>query len=313
MIEAGASFGKQIAEKAIKVTIAVVGLLVLRLIFSALPMLRHPILYLSPESSEIGSSISANMDVNGLLQAEQSLKSLPPAEMQQLQQAFGAITASQGQDYEKAYDQIAGMNADLGRAMANVLTRMRVAILPITIANAIIDTLIFVVLLLFGRDLGLIMRSSTRRLPQAGPMLNLAVAAIVAALAYHSYKGILYPFLLPDNVDFYGWIFLALGLAPLVGIGVLIARNMDTITTAVMQVGSSGGATAAMRPRGAVEASMDGASCPKCGYGIAAGAKFCPNCAAPVSGVGKRFCGSCGAENSVGAKFCGGCGQALTD
>ena len=309
----GASVWRQIGEKAIKATIAIVGLLVLRLILVALPMLRHPILYMSPASGGMGTGISAAIDLNGLLEAQQTLNSLPPAEMQQLQRAFAGITPVQAADFQKAYDQLAGVSPSLSKLMANALARMHLVILPITIANAIIDTLIFVVLLFLGRDMGLIMRSSTIGVNAIGPMLNLAVAAIVVAFAYNSYKGVAYPFLQPDDVDIFGWVFLALGLAPLVGISVLVARNIDAITTAVMRLGSGGGADMAMRSGTATRTAMASATCSKCGYAVSPRTKFCANCAAPVSGGGRRFCGSCGAENSATAKFCGGCGEAFAD
>lgn len=310
MIEKEAPLGRRIGEKAIRMTIAVVGLLVLRLILSMLPMLRHPIVYLSPTPAGIGAGI-ATIDVTDILQEQRTLKALSPDEIQHLQQALGAITLTQGQDFEKTYDQVAGMNTTLGRVMADALTKTHVAILPITIADALIDSLIFVVLLLFGSHVSFILRSSAKRLPQTGPMLHLAVASIVVALAYQSYKGILYPFLLPDNVELYGWAFLALGLAPLVGIGVLVARHMDAISSAVMQAGSSSGAGVEMRSG---KATGTGSTfCSKCGLAVAAGAKFCPNCATPVTSGGKRYCASCREENSVAAKFCGGCGQALAD
>ena len=312
MIEPKASLGRQVGEKAIRLTIAVIGLLLLRVILSALPMTRHPIVYLSPAATQLGAGVPMGFDLNGILREQKNLEALPPAEMLQLQQAFGAIALAQGQDFEKTYNQVAGMNASLGKAMADVLTGTHFIILPITIANAVIDTLIFTVLLVFGREVNLITRSSVTRLPETGTILNLLMAAIVVLLAYNSYKGILYPFLLPDYVDLYGWVFLVLGLVPLVGIAVLVAQNMDAVTAAVMRVGTGRETGAAPITTGTL-AGTGSVTCTKCGHAVSANAKFCPNCATPVSSNNKRFCGSCGSENAFTTKFCGECGLAMTD
>ena len=68
----------------------------------------------------------------------------------------------------------------------------------------------------------------------------------------------------------------------------------------------------AMRPSApasspAPSASAGGKTCPKCGAGVGARAKFCPECGEKLAV--KKFCSECGAEVSADAKFCPECGN----
>jgi hypothetical protein len=300
--------GKRIGEKAIKATIAVVGLLVLRLILSALPMLKHPVIYAPSTSAQI--SLRQLLGSSAMQTLQQEFGSLTPAQRNAMGQAFSGIQRGQDGGIENGFDQLFSANAAAANLWAKGMMQAHVVIFPITIANAMVDTLIFIVLLLFGRDVGAIISMGSTKMPEMGSILYFAVIAAVVALAYGAYQGILYPFLLPNHTDIYGWVFLAAGLAPLVWIGVLVSRNMDAITAAVMHAGSRSLAVAGT----AVGTAQGSPACPNCGHAVRPGAKFCSHCAAPLSGgVGRRFCSSCGAENSTTSKFCGGCGQALTD
>jgi hypothetical protein len=272
------SMGRQIGEKAVRVSIAVVGLLILHAILSALPMLKRPVLYMPSAPNTSAPNLPAT-------------DAIGPQVLAQWQQAIG-----------KELQQLGGQTWEY---YSNALIKARLAIFPVTIANAVVDTLIFIVLILFGRDLGSIVRSRYAKLPDLGQMLNLGVITVVVVLAYQFYQGIFFPLLWPDNQDIYGWIFLALGLAPLVGIVVIVSRNMDAITGVVMHSG---------------EKAIAGSSsilCGSCGQPMAIGTKFCQNCGAaanvpvPAAAAGKKFCSACGAENSPTAKFCKGCGQSL--
>lgn len=297
--------GRRIGEKAIKVTIAVVGLLVLRLILSALPMLKHPVIYAPSTSAQI--SLQQWLGPSEMQTLQQEFGSLTPAQRNAVGQAFSGVQPGQAGDIEKNFGQLFSTSSAAANLWAKAMMQAHLVIFPITIANAVVDSLIFLTLLLFGRDVGEIVKSGSVRLPEMGSILNYAVIAAVIALAYGSYQGILYPFLLPDHTDVYGWIFLAAGLIPLIAIVVLFSRNMDTITAAVMHAGSAVRAT----PRMSADTVMSSASCPSCGRSVTPGAKFCPHCASPLTGAGKNFCASCGAENASTAKYCGGCGQAL--
>ncbi|MDA8171383.1 MAG: zinc ribbon domain-containing protein [Nitrospiraceae bacterium] len=276
MSEQKVSMGHQIGEKLIRVVIAVVGLLILDAILSALPILKSSVVYM-PSFSGGQTATSAGQFA------------------QWQQQAFQALQAVTG--------------GSLSGAVADALLKSHVAIFPITIAQTVVDTLIFAILIVFGRNVAVIIRSGYAKLPDLGQMINLGILTIVAVLAYHSYQALAYPFLWPDNLNIYGWIFLLLGLAPLVGIGVMVARNMDAITAVVMQGGSK---------VVSAQVSQDSIPCESCRQPVAAGGKFCPHCGAAVkaaplaSSAGtKQFCPSCGSENPQGAKFCARCGQLM--
>jgi hypothetical protein len=187
-----------------------------------------------------------------------------------------------------------------------ILLGTKLAIFPITIAKAVVDTLIFVMILLFCRNLTLLFRSNYSRMPDLGLMMSLGLVTAVVAIAYHSYQGIAYPFLFPDNYAIYGWVFLVLVLAPLIFLAVVVARNMDAITGAVMQSGSVLAAPAPMLTP----------QCGNCGKPVAAGAKFCPHCGAASgparsSAATRSVCPSCGADNPDSAKFCKECGRSV--
>lgn len=277
MTQPRVSIGRQIGEKLVRVSIAVVGLLILRLILSALPMLKSPIIWMPPAPGP--TTWNGQTPFN-------------PDQMAQLQAAMAEAMR-------------AALGGKLPTQTSDFLIQSHMAIFPITIANAVVDTLIFIVLVLFGRDLALIFRAGYAKLPALGQILNLGLITTVVAMAYYSYQGILLPFLWPNSQDIYGWIFLVLALAPLTGIVVIVSKNMDAITAAVMQTG------------GSVIAGPTATACASCGQTMLTGTKFCPHCgaagnvAAPSAASGKRFCAGCGAENLATAKFCKGCGQSL--
>ena len=188
-----------------------------------------------------------------------------------------------------------------------ILLGTKLAIFPITIAKAAVDTLIFAMILLFCRNLTVLFRSSYRKMPDLGLMMSLGLVTIVVAIAYRSYQGIAYPLLFPDNYAIYSWTFLVLVLVPLVFLAVVVARNMDAITGAVMQ---SGSVLTALAPTPSV-----GTQC-SCGQVIAVGTKFCPNCGtasspAQSTAAARSVCPSCGAENPGTAKFCKECGRSV--
>jgi hypothetical protein len=181
-------------------------------------------------------------------------------------------------------------------------------IFPISIANAIVDTLIFVVLIGTAAGFNGLIQTRSKRLPEGGLIILLLILTIVVALAYHSYMGVIPP-LLGSQANLYGWFSLVLGLLPLIGLIVVASRNLDAITEVVF---SSTRGVASIPVLQAAESSS--ATCSKCGGAIAAGAKFCGSCGAPapVSASAGRFCSGCGTKNDSGAKFCNSCGKPLT-
>ena len=119
-----------------------------------------------------------------------------------------------------------------------------------------------------------------------------------------------------QSPDIYGWTFLILISIPVVGIVVLVSRNLDAFTEVVSHATLFSPST--NRPS-AVSASAPGPaatlSCSNCGQPMTADVKFCPNCgttsSAPTSiASARKVCSSCGADNPANARFCKACGQA---
>jgi hypothetical protein len=181
-------------------------------------------------------------------------------------------------------------------------------IFPISIANAIVDTLIFAVLIGSAGGFNGLIRARSKRLPEGGLIILLLVLTVVVALAYRSYMGVIPP-LLGSQANLYGWFFLVLGLLPLIGLIVVASRNLDAITEVVF-ASTSRAAVGGVPQTDAAEAA---ANCSKCGAAIAAGVKFCGSCGTPVpiSASAGKFCSECGAKNESGAKFCKNCGKPI--
>ena len=289
------SLSRQVTETAVRVAIAIIGLLILRGILSLLPMLRTEPLYTASWQNE---SLYEPPNTQG--KVWQDIIS---------NNQFQWLT-DEAREIEREQSTLNRDGVDPAtyalRVQNAILLGTKLAIFPITIAKAVVDTLIFVMILLFCRSLTVLFRLNYRKMPELGLMMSLGLVTIVVAIAYHSYQGIAYPFLFPDNYAIYGWVFLVLVLAPLVFLAVVVARNMDAITGAVMQ---SGSVLTAPTPTVA-------AQCGSCGQVIVPGTKFCPNCGtAPTptqsSAAARSVCPSCGAENPGTAKFCKECGRSV--
>jgi ribosomal protein L40E len=290
------SLSKQVTESAVRVAIAIIGLLILRGILSLLPMLRTEPVYTAPwqntalwgpnspvATDNFWQSISGNDQLQWMVEEAREI------EREQSLARRGVDPAAYALSLQNA-----------------ILMGTRLAIFPITIAKAAVDTLIFAMVLLFCRNLAALFRSNYRKMPDLGLMMSLGLVTIIVAIAYHSYQGIAYPFLFPDNYAIYGWLFLVLVLAPLIYLAVVVARNMDAITGVVMQ---SGSVVTAPRP-------LITAQCSNCGQQVIAGTKFCPNCGTASSparstAVASSVCPSCGADNPGTAKFCKECGHSV--
>jgi ribosomal protein L40E len=288
---------QQVTESAVRVAIAIIGLLILRGILSLLPMLRtEPVYTASWQNTVLYGPSSPLLNENfpqGLSDAQLQWLADEIREIEREHQTL--LRRGSGNPLT---DAVSVQNA--------ILLGTQLAIFPITIAKAAVDTLIFAMILLFCRSLVYLFRSNYPKMPDLGLMMSLCLVTAVVAIAYHSYQGLAYPFLFPDNYSIYGWVFLVLVLAPLVFLGVVVARNMDAITGAVMQ---SGSALAAPPP--AITA-----QCSNCGQPVAAGTKFCPNCGsasspARSSVAARSICPSCGADNPNSAKFCKECGHSV--
>lgn len=179
---------------------------------------------------------------------------------------------------------------------------------PTAIAKAIIDTLIFAVVLFAAVDAGALVRSSARRLPEAGMMIMLTTVVVVVALAYSSYSTFILPIIGDQSI--YDWSFLVLGVLPVAGLVLLVYRNLDVITDVVYH--SSRHAVSAVTT-GHKSASV---ACANCGSVVVPGARFCASCgkvvsAAPAVAVPDVFCSVCGTKNAGGADSCTNCGKPL--
>jgi len=290
------SFGQQVTEKVVRVGIAIIGLLVLRGILSVMPMLRNEPIY-----TVTFPGVSA-LDTQNPLYWQQVLQAMSQPQLQ------GLIAEAERQELvdtirrgQRTNDRTSVLQMYNESLMAEHL-----AIFPITIAKGVVDTLIFILVFLFGRNITFLFRTGYARFPDLGQVLNFGLLLAVAGIAYYSYQGLAYPFLFPDNYPIYGWVFLVLALAPLIALAVVVARNMDAITAMVMQSGST---------VAAVPAAVAAGRCSSCGAPITAAAKFCPSCGsasnapAPITS-GKKICQACGAENLATARFCKDCGRA---
>jgi hypothetical protein len=258
--------GSEVGRRLVKIIIAVVGLLIIRLVLDNLPMLKEA----KPIYVGSGSSPAANADWANILQ--QYSNGQMPQNVQDLARQFTFPY-----------------------------------IFPISIANAVVDTLIFAMLIGSAAGFNGLIRARSKRLPEGGVIILLLVLTIVVAFAYKSYMGVIPP-LLQSQANLYGWIFLILGLLPLIGLIVVASRNLDALTEVVFS--STSRATAGGSQQAAMETTM---TCPKCSAAIAAGAKFCGSCGAPapVSVPAGVFCPGCGTKNESKAKFCKNCGKSL--
>ena len=209
-------------------------------------------------------------------------------------------------------------------------------------------TALFIILLLFGREVAYLARSLSATAATWGDMVNYLLALGVIILAYYTYFDLVttQPFLISKEW-IYSVVFLVLGLLPLVGIVLVISNNLQNITTWAVRASSGGtpktvpcptcqspvrvGAAFCARCGGrmapvAPPVPAGGTSCAKCGRPLSPGAKFCFNCGSPVTAApsmgvapagpvgapaGPR-CAGCGAPLSEGAKFCRTCGHAVT-
>lgn len=296
MTDTNKSLSHQVTESAVRVAIAIIGLLILRGILSLLPMLRT-----EPVYTASWQNVSLSFGPGGA--GEKVWQELVSNDQYQ----WLADEIREIQREENALNRNGVDPATYALTVRNaILLGTKLAIFPITIAKAVVDTLIFAMILLFCRNLTILFRSNYRKVPDLGLMMSLGLVTIIVAIAYHSYQGIAYPFLFPDNYAIYGWLFLVLVLAPLIYLSVVVARNMDAITGVVMQ---SGTVLTAPPP-------VTTAQCSNCGQQVNAGTKFCPNCGTASSparsnAVASGVCPSCGADNPGTAKFCKECGHSV--
>ena len=255
--------GRQIGEKALKSGVGVVGLLIIRAIASALPMLKNasPIWQASPQDLAAGAEKALAAAMSGNTGAVVEYQRRATAAYQYAAQ-FGSIT-------------------------------------PLTVVKVVIDTVIIIILLRFGLQMSAFLRSRYTKFPALSQMLNLVFATVLVALAYSSYQGIAYPLLGLDYMQLYGWIFLLLALVPLVAIAVLVSKNMQTITGLVLHPAQPATGTlpcascGAQLEYGAKFCPACGAACPGPVAPAPAAKTWCPSCGVENK-AGAKFCTGCG-------------------
>ena len=188
--------------------------------------------------------------------------------------------------------------------------------LPFTaqkIIGLLITLLIVAVLVKFGTDIRGQMEMAFWRFPESGQLVAAVVYIVAIIIAYNA----LSPWLdiaLAENAWIYQLLFLILMAIPIVMIGVVLYRNIDTIADLIT--------TRPARPLvEARAASPSGRTCPQCHATNPPEAKFCLQCGAalpepepaPPEAVAPStaVCPNCGAENEPGARFCMECGTQL--
>jgi ribosomal protein L40E len=175
---------------------------------------------------------------------------------------------------------------------------------PLQIAILVVDTIIIVVLLNFGREMGNSLRFTVKRLPEVGTIVNLVVVLIAVSVAYRAYSSI--GFLLPDNIHWiYPVVFIILIVIPLCLLIMAIYRNMGELTNLAVK---------------GIETFAEKSSiCSNCGARLSANARFCANCGQQVAeeeeiAVDESVkCLECGAAVEKDAKFCKECGARLSN
>ena len=275
-------FRHEITKKVIMLIVAVGGLLVVRAVVDVLPMIRN--------AQPIVLSASVLKKDVGVVPIAGTLQRLMQTETQN--KGGARLSSAFRQQYRELYRLM--QRHPLSLAAMGI-------ILPSSIANAIIDTIIFIsILSIVQGSRSLMMYSSTRFL-DGGTLILFFALLIVVVWAYGAYQPLVLP-LMGRSSGIYGWIFLVLGLVPVAGIMMVLYRNIDAITGLVF---SSAQTTFAQR-------------CPRCRKPTESNADFCGECGLqlktavqPPMSRETRICPHCAQKNGPEAKFCRNCGKPL--
>ncbi len=295
-----------LGKKAVRAAIAIVGLLIISAIVSALPMVRDAApLYHRSWLDLAPSAAGSSGPFAGTLTADPQAVANALKEWTALMQSDPQLLGGAASTSAYRADVIAVLEGQHGSVAAGALRAMMTAaawaIFPVNIVHAAIATLAFLVLFGLAGDIRVTVEESPR-FPELGQAAELGILVAIVALAYDAYHSIAFPLLGPSLRSVYGWVFLAGGLVLLCWAVALVSRNLDAVTAAVFQP---------RRPRPAAP------RCPGCGAPTQPGASFCPRCgvaaAAPVNAARavQARCAQCGGELKPGARFCGACGRAF--
>ena len=173
-----------------------------------------------------------------------------------------------------------------------------IPVTPLQIVFAVIDTIILVFLLNFGREFKKGLQLALPNFTEAGAAANLVVILIVICIAYVAYDGIVDAFI-SGNSWIYPVIFLCIALVPLYFLGFTLYKNMDKFTGLIVGKFKTG--------------AKEGVVCSNCGASLNSDAQFCPNCGQEVTKAEAEpdSCPNCGAKIEGDAKFCKACGTQL--
>ncbi len=171
---------------------------------------------------------------------------------------------------------------------------------PLQIALAVVDTIIIVVLLNFGREMGNSLRFAIKSFPEVGSIATLIVGLIAVSIAYSSYRN--FGFLLPLSIRWiYSVLFVVLAAIPLYFLIMTVYRNIDKLTDLSVK-----------KIQTATEKST---ICSGCGAKMAVDVQFCANCGQQA---GKEEvanepakCPECGVVVEEDAAFCAECGSRI--
>ena len=168
------------------------------------------------------------------------------------------------------------------------------------IAAVIINTLIIIWLLIFGKEIGNVIKTRLRGFEESAKLTNLLMVLIALLIAYGSYS-LLGTALVRDR-GLYNWIFLIATAIPVVALIYVGYRNIDQITDLFVS---------RFRKLGNTEVKK----CPHCGALLEENARFCKECGNKISIESEletaktTKCSKCGAVMSIPAKFCPECGS----
>ncbi len=170
----------------------------------------------------------------------------------------------------------------------------------VSVGRAVIDTVIFVLLVKFGSELSLFAGETFPQIPDVGRLARLAVWVGTTVLAYTSYSDIAFA-LLRGETWIYSLAFLFIAGIPLVLLASMIYKNVDAISELVM------------KPMSGRQA--ESTACPRCGAAMGASTRFCGACGADVTTlkptVEPLTCVKCHTTLRPDQKFCTKCGEAV--
>lgn len=293
MPQAQLVFGPEFGKKSVRLALTVVGLLVLRAVLVALPMLNN--------ASAMGNSL-----ISPLVIADSVVDTLILAALLRFGLATGRLVGENSTRFPDV-----GKIISLATLVVIFLIAYRQYETPAACLLLSPSDLSKIGQNQVPANLGQMMQGLTQMFQGiAAAEVKMATGETLAAFQ----KAAVVVFRQPP--DIYGWTFLILISIPVVGIVVLVSRNLDAFTEAVFHAASTSPST--RRPlaiAGLPPNSPAALQCSTCGQSMAADVKFCPNCgtasSAPTSiSSARKVCQYCGADNSATARFCKECGKA---